>query len=47
MGISRIFEIFDKTTITDVILIAFEKLTRTDLSFKMLPWFMYATEQNA
>lgn len=30
MGLSRIFEIFDKTTITDVILTAFEKLTKTD-----------------
>eukprot|EP00428_Durinskia_dybowskii_P047423 CAMPEP_0170345248 /NCGR_PEP_ID=MMETSP0116_2-20130129/73848_1 /TAXON_ID=400756 /ORGANISM="Durinskia baltica, Strain CSIRO CS-38" /LENGTH=642 /DNA_ID=CAMNT_0010598999 /DNA_START=99 /DNA_END=2023 /DNA_ORIENTATION=+ len=30
MGLSRIFEIFDKTTITDTILSAFEKLTRTD-----------------
>lgn len=32
MGLSRIFEIFDKTTITDVILTAFEKLTKTDRS---------------
>lgn len=30
MGLSRIFEIFDKNTITDVILTAFEKLTKTD-----------------
>merc|ERR1719203_444381 len=30
MGLSRIFEIFDKTTITDVILTAFEKLTKLD-----------------
>lgn len=30
MGLSRIFEIFDKTTITDVILTAFEKLTKMD-----------------
>jgi SCY1-like protein 2 len=30
MGLSRIFEIFDKTTITDVILTAFEKLTKSD-----------------
>jgi SCY1-like protein 2 len=30
MGLSRIFEIFDKSTITDVILTAFEKLTKTD-----------------
>lgn len=30
MGLSRIFEIFDKTTITDVILTSFEKLTKTD-----------------
>mmetsp|Transcript_1857 Transcript_1857/g.4131 ORF Transcript_1857/g.4131 Transcript_1857/m.4131 type:complete len:840 (+) Transcript_1857:104-2623(+) len=30
MGLSRIFEVFDKTTITDTILTAFEKLTKTD-----------------
>jgi len=30
MGLSRIFEVFDKTTITDVILTAFEKLTKMD-----------------
>eukprot|EP00421_Protoceratium_reticulatum_P014496 CAMPEP_0168376992 /NCGR_PEP_ID=MMETSP0228-20121227/10599_1 /TAXON_ID=133427 /ORGANISM="Protoceratium reticulatum, Strain CCCM 535 (=CCMP 1889)" /LENGTH=806 /DNA_ID=CAMNT_0008389981 /DNA_START=106 /DNA_END=2526 /DNA_ORIENTATION=+ len=30
MGLSRIFEIFDKTTITDVILPAFDKLTKSD-----------------
>jgi len=30
MGINRIFEIFDKTTITDVILVAFEKLSKMD-----------------
>lgn len=30
MGLSRIFEIFDNTTIVDVILTTFEKLTRTD-----------------
>mmetsp|Transcript_75334 Transcript_75334/g.137647 ORF Transcript_75334/g.137647 Transcript_75334/m.137647 type:complete len:807 (+) Transcript_75334:144-2564(+) len=30
MGLSRIFEIFDKATITDVILTAFEKLTKAD-----------------
>lgn len=30
MGLSRIFEIFDKTTISDVILPAFDKLTKTD-----------------
>lgn len=30
MGLSRIFEIFDKSTINDVILPAFEKLTKSD-----------------
>merc|ERR1719324_343229 len=30
MGLSRIFEIFDKNTITDTILTAFEKLTKMD-----------------
>merc|ERR1719359_1618344 len=30
MGLSRIFEVFDKTTITDVILVAFEKLAKSD-----------------
>lgn len=30
MGLSRIHEIFDKSTTTDVILTAFEKLTKTD-----------------
>merc|ERR1740123_3034292 len=30
MGLSRIFEIFDKQTINDVILTAFEKLTKLD-----------------
>merc|ERR1719410_1055347 len=30
MGLSRIFEIFDKSTITDVILTTFEKLAKTD-----------------
>mmetsp|Transcript_33194 Transcript_33194/g.91497 ORF Transcript_33194/g.91497 Transcript_33194/m.91497 type:complete len:828 (-) Transcript_33194:236-2719(-) len=30
MGLNRIFEIFDKNTITDVILTAFEKLSKTD-----------------
>lgn len=30
MGLSRIFEIFDKNTIQDVVLPAFEKLTKTD-----------------
>merc|ERR1719262_605129 len=30
MGLSRIFEIFDKNTINDVILTAFEKLTKSD-----------------
>merc|ERR1719491_2700763 len=30
MGLSKIFEIFDKATINDVILVAFEKLTKTD-----------------
>lgn len=30
MGLSRIFEVFDKTTITDVILVAFEKLAKVD-----------------
>merc|ERR1719191_348071 len=32
MGLSRIFEIFDKNTITDVILANFDKLTKTDRS---------------
>merc|ERR1719221_1102711 len=30
MGLNRIFEIFDKNTISDQILPAFEKLTKTD-----------------
>merc|ERR1719191_1981826 len=30
MGLSRIFEVFDKTTITDTILVAFEKLAKVD-----------------
>jgi SCY1-like protein 2 len=30
MCLAKIFEIFDKTTITDVVLTAFEKLTKTD-----------------
>jgi len=32
MGLNKIFEIFDKNTITDVILVAFEKMTKTERS---------------
>jgi len=32
MGLSRIFEIFDKSTITDMILVTFEKMTKSDRS---------------
>eukprot|EP00913_Durusdinium_trenchii_P020540 g19293.t1 len=34
MGLSRIFEIFDKNTIQDVVLPAFEKLTKSVRTFR-------------